>query len=221
MALFRIYRGNPSDLDEVPLVDGHSYVCYEDDSDTATFWTDVPDSQNQLHRVQICTSGPLQFSASETLTLDKDDWAGNAAPYTQTLTTTNSLVNNQNGVIDLAQSATAEQREAERNALLHITGQTLNTITITADGEKPSVDIPIVLTLFFSTGVNFAGEFLTGVKGDAESTYRTGDVNITPANIGVYTKAEVDAKLNTSVVDHTVYMSTQYSVADHTVTFNS
>ena len=31
------------------------------------------------------------------------------------------------------------------------------------------------------------------VKGDAETTYRTGNVNITPANIGVYTKTQVDA----------------------------
>lgn len=31
------------------------------------------------------------------------------------------------------------------------------------------------------------------VKGDAETTYRTGNVNITPANIGVYTKTQIDA----------------------------
>ena len=62
---------------------------------------------------------------------------------------------------------------------------------------------------------------ITGIKGNAESSYRTGNVNLTPANIGAYSKTEVDARLNTNVVDHTVYMSTLFSVADHTVTFNS
>lgn len=36
---------------------------------------------------------------------------------------------------------------------------------------------------------------VTGVKGDAESSYRTGNVSITPANIGAYTTAQVDAAL--------------------------
>lgn len=62
---------------------------------------------------------------------------------------------------------------------------------------------------------------ITGVKGNAEATYRDGNVNITPANIGAYSKSEIDARINTSVVDHTIYLSTLYNVANHTVTFNS
>ena len=34
----------------------------------------------------------------------------------------------------------------------------------------------------------------TAVKGDAESVYRTGNVNLTPANIGAYSKTESDAR---------------------------
>lgn len=37
-----------------------------------------------------------------------------------------------------------------------------------------------------------AGNFVAGVKGDAEQTYRKGNVNITPANIGTYSKTEID-----------------------------
>lgn len=37
---------------------------------------------------------------------------------------------------------------------------------------------------------------VTGVKGNAETDYRTGDVNLTPANIGAYSKSEVDTALN-------------------------
>lgn len=41
-----------------------------------------------------------------------------------------------------------------------------------------------------------AGSPVTGVKGDKESTYRRGNVNITPANIGAYTSGQVDTLLN-------------------------
>ena len=34
------------------------------------------------------------------------------------------------------------------------------------------------------------------VKGDKETTYREGNVNLTPANIGAYSKDEIDSKLN-------------------------
>ncbi len=57
MALFKVFRGHPEDLDDVPLVDGHSYVCYSDDSDIATFWTDILDGNNVLRRIQIGGSG--------------------------------------------------------------------------------------------------------------------------------------------------------------------
>ena len=67
---------------------------------------------------------------------------------------------------------------------------------------------------------NFPSSRITGVKGNAEANYRTGNVNLTPANIGAYSKSEVDARLNTNVVNHTVYMSTLFAVAGHTVTFN-
>lgn len=35
-----------------------------------------------------------------------------------------------------------------------------------------------------------------------------------------YNKSEIDKRLNTYVVDHTVYMSTLFNVSEHTVTFN-
>lgn len=43
------------------------------------------------------------------------------------------------------------------------------------------------------------GGVVTGVKGNAETTYRKGQVNITPANIGVYTKGEIDTKVGTTL----------------------
>lgn len=43
---------------------------------------------------------------------------------------------------------------------------------------------------------------LTGVKGNAESTYRTGNVNITPANIGAIPSGNISNNLTTTAASH-------------------
>ena len=53
----------------------------------------------------------------------------------------------QNGTISVAHSATAEQREIAREALLSITGQENGKLQIVADGELPEQDIPVVIIL--------------------------------------------------------------------------
>lgn len=51
-----------------------------------------------------------------------------------------------NGFVGASQTATSEQVDALRNALLRITAQTGTTVTFTADGEVPTIDIPMTLT---------------------------------------------------------------------------
>lgn len=46
------------------------------------------------------------------------------------------------------------------------------------------------------------GGSVTGVKGDAESVYRDGNVNITAANVGTYTASQIDTLLNEKVDVH-------------------
>ena len=79
-------------------------------------------------------------------TLSAAAWVGASAPYTQQITV-EGLTAEQNGSISLTQSATPEQREAARNALLFATNQTDGSLTITADGEKPKIDIPAEIIL--------------------------------------------------------------------------
>lgn len=55
---------------------------------------------------------------------------------------------NQNGAISIDSTATAVQREAARNAVLCITEQEDGALTITADGDVPNVDVPVLLILF-------------------------------------------------------------------------
>lgn len=51
------------------------------------------------------------------------------------------------GVISLANTATADQRAATREAVMFIAGQTANTLTIGCDGTAPTIDIPVVVTI--------------------------------------------------------------------------
>lgn len=73
-------------------------------------------------------------------------WSGDAAPYAQTVAVA-GLAPGAIGGIGLAQGATAEQRTAAWSAMLSVTGQTAGSVTVTADGERPAVDLPAVVTI--------------------------------------------------------------------------
>lgn len=85
-------------------------------------------------------------SESITATLRASAWTGSAAPYTQTVSVM-GLAARSNGTIGLSQSATAAQRAAAREAMLCVTGQASGALTVTADGEKLTVDIPVTVTI--------------------------------------------------------------------------
>lgn len=84
-----------------------------------------------------------QKSKSVELVLFADAWN---ADKTQVLSV-EGLSENQNGSISVSSIASAEQREAARNAVLSPTAQTNGSLTITADGELPVVDIPVALII--------------------------------------------------------------------------
>ena len=86
------------------------------------------------------------LSRSENVTLTAAGWRG-SGPFTQTVYVEFLGDFGGNGTIGLAQSATAEQRAAARDAMISITGQDARSLTVTADGQKPTVNIPAVVTL--------------------------------------------------------------------------
>ena len=73
-------------------------------------------------------------------------WSGTKAPYTQSITVS-GLGATQDGAISLSQSATYAQREMARLATLCVTGQAAGSLTISADGDKPTADIPVTVTM--------------------------------------------------------------------------
>ena len=77
------------------------------------------------------------------VTLAAASWSGN------TYTVTNSNISATcNGYLGLSASATATQRAACRGAMIVITAQSAGSLTLTADGTVPSIDIPIDIILF-------------------------------------------------------------------------
>ncbi len=84
-------------------------------------------------------------SVQKSGTLTQSGWSANA-PYTQTLNV-DTLSATSNGDIAIAHGATAAQRKAARRAMMSVTGQEAGKLTITADGEKPGADIPVVVTI--------------------------------------------------------------------------
>ena len=68
-------------------------------------------------------------------------WAG-SGPYTQSVTVL-GVTSTNNITVSLASTADETQRNAARDALLFATTQAENSITITADGVKPTVTLPI------------------------------------------------------------------------------
>ena len=75
--------------------------------------------------------------------LSVQSWAGASPPYTIQNHTVNGVTATSNGFTSVAQTATPQQADVARGASLRVTGQGQNRLSIAADSEKPTVDIPI------------------------------------------------------------------------------
>lgn len=101
---------------------------------------------SNMTKIDTVLGEKAQSSVAVSATLSSTGWAGVDSPFTQTISV-DGLTADQNGTISIAQTATIVQRDAARQALLSVTGQAAGTLTISADGELPEVDIPVVVLL--------------------------------------------------------------------------
>ena len=77
-------------------------------------------------------------------TLTVSGWSGETAPYTQTVTAYVSPY--ENGLITMAKNATDEQYLAAAKAKIRVDSQPgSGNLTLKATGEKPNIDIPVVV----------------------------------------------------------------------------
>lgn len=127
-----------------------NYGLYITDDNTEDFfnWRTQMNGETDSNMVKIDTAlgQKADHSSSVTLTLVASGWSGVSAPYTYELDVTGLKVN-QNGRIGVAQDATFEQRQMAREAILCVTGQSANRLTISADGEMPDIDIPVTIVM--------------------------------------------------------------------------
>jgi len=111
--------------------------------------TDTPINETNLNNMDnaidlidsrvVALGNQIESMATEVqVTLLANGWSSSSQTVTVTGMTTTAK-----GVVSLATTATATQREAARDALLAVTRQGANTITIVADGDVPEIDLPI------------------------------------------------------------------------------
>ena len=127
-----------------------NYQLYLTDDDSTLFkeWREKINGTDNSNMVKIDTAlaGKAQRSAIINATLTAGGWAGDAAPFQQVIAI-DGLTAEQNGSASLAQNVSAEQLTAAKAASMRVSAQAEGTLTITADGDKPTVDIPIVVIL--------------------------------------------------------------------------
>lgn len=103
-------------------------------------------TDSNMVKIDTALGEKADHSSDVTLTLMSSGWSGVSAPYTYELSVA-GLKANQNGHIEVAHSATFEQRQMAREAILCVTGQSDGKIIISADGEMPELDIPVTIVM--------------------------------------------------------------------------
>jgi len=98
-------------------------------------------SAAQAKQIADSMGDALKVSNGVTITVPASAWTGEEAPYTATVACSNAKADNYLDISPAGHANSKEQREAIRNALIMVTGQGAGTITLTADGAKPEMDI--------------------------------------------------------------------------------
>lgn len=119
------------------------YVTESTDDPKFYDWRNEMSGSENSNMQKIDEALASQKSTFVNLVLTADGWDDNKMQILNVA----GLQENQNGSISVASSANAEQREAARNAVMAITGQANGSLTVTADGELPGVDIPVTVIL--------------------------------------------------------------------------
>ncbi len=101
---------------------------------------------SNMQKIDAALGEKAASSVAISATLYANAWSGVDNPFTQEIEVA-GLTANQNGTISVAHDATIEQRDIAREAMLAVTGQEDGKLIISADGELPVSDIPVVIIL--------------------------------------------------------------------------
>ena len=127
-----------------------NYQLYVTDDDTTNFkdWREKLNgtTDSNMAKIDSALAEKAERSSFVSETLLANGWIGEAAPFQQTIAI-DGLTAQHNGSASVAAGATPEELEAAQKAALRVSGQADGALTITADGVKPVIDIPIVVIL--------------------------------------------------------------------------
>lgn len=111
-------------------------------------WREAMNGLTDSNMIKIDTALGEKAEASVQVngTLTAIGWSEVNGVYQQTISVT-GLSATQNGSIGVADTASAAQREAARNASLIIIDQSAGSLTIAVEEDVPQVDIPVTIIL--------------------------------------------------------------------------
>lgn len=104
------------------------------------------EADSNMVKIDAALSEKAEQSQSINMTLPASGWSEGSSPCFQTISV-EGLTASQNGVIGVAQDITTQQMEVVCAAELHVSGQSDGAITITANGDRPTCDIPVTIIL--------------------------------------------------------------------------
>ena len=99
-------------------------------------------NKNNPHNVTAEQVGAAAKSRGVTLTVAASAWTGTEASYTATVACAIAKASN-NLVVGAGGALTAEQQAAFAAAMIVCTAQATGSITLTAFGEVPTIDLPV------------------------------------------------------------------------------
>lgn len=102
-------------------------------------------SNSNMEKIDTALGEKANHSVPVEAVLFMSAWEGDY-PYVQTISVEN-LTADQNGIIAVKQNITIEQYEAAVAADMRISEQADGSLTITANGDKPMCDIPVMIIL--------------------------------------------------------------------------
>ena len=131
--LFKILQGDSSRIstDVTPHHSGYAYFTPDDSS----FYIDAT-VNSEDKRIKVGASRSVNVILLESNWVDGKQTVAVAG-----------LKEDQNGTVALSQDCTLAEYEAARSASILVTGQANGSLIFTANGDKPTMDIPITIIL--------------------------------------------------------------------------
>lgn len=172
--VFETVKSKVKDTTAIPIVPGRYLICtdsgdvYYDTADSVRkHLTDIIDLETEAERQAILAPLDKFYFVKETATFWRflgSSWmslsssGGSDAVYAilsasgwvdrQQSISVSGLGANQNGIMGVTQDVSAQEMDAACNGQLFVCGQADGQVTVVANGDVPTCDIPVVIILF-------------------------------------------------------------------------